>query len=189
MFQLAKRLFDLTIALCLLGPTIAITAIVGVLVKLDSRGPVLFRQVRVGHRGKPFVCYKIRTMQEEAPQVATHEAPAQLVTRIGTVLRRLKVDELPQIWNVLVGEMSFVGPRPCLPLQAHLVELRLRNHILDIRPGITGLSQVCGVDMSDPEKLTKIDKEYLNSASFLLDLKIIWKTVTGKGLRDGVRAK
>jgi len=189
MYQLAKRLFDLTIALCLLGPTIAITAIVGVLVKLDSHGPILFRQVRVGHRGKPFVCFKIRTMQEEAPQVATHEAPAQLVTRIGTILRRLKVDELPQVWNVLVGEMSFVGPRPCLPLQAQLVELRLRNHILDIRPGITGLSQVRGIDMSDPETLTRIDAEYLHSASFVLDLRILWRTVAGKGFGDGVRAK
>ena len=187
MYPLTKRLLDLLLSILLLVPAAALTVIVGILIKLDSAGPVLFRQQRVGRFGKSFVCYKLRTMSQMAPQAASHEVSSSYVTRLGKFLRLSKIDELPQLWNVLVGEMSFVGPRPCLPMQAKLVDLRLRNRVLDVRPGITGLAQVKGLDMSDPEKLTKADMDYVSRLSFALDMRILWHTFTGKGFGDGVR--
>lgn len=188
MYPLTKRLFDVLLSSVLIIPAAVLTGIIGVLIKLDSEGPVLFRQCRVGRFGNPFICYKLRTMTQLAPQAASHEVSAAYVTRLGRFLRVSKIDELPQLWNVLMGEMSFVGPRPCLPVQAQLVELRLRNRILDVRPGITGLSQVKGLDMSDPERLTEADLSYVSSMSFGLDMRILWHTVTGKGFGDGIRS-
>lgn len=188
MYPLAKRLLDVLLSSMLLVPAAVLTGILGLLIKLDSEGPVLFRQQRIGRFGNAFVCYKLRTMTQLAPQAASHEVSASYVTRVGKFLRVTKIDELPQLWNVLVGEMSFVGPRPCLPMQAQLVDLRLRNRVLDVRPGITGLSQVKGLDMSDPVKLTEVDMRYVSRMSFALDMRILWHTFTGKGFGDGIRS-
>lgn len=182
-----KRLFDIvaaTFALISLAPLIAVAILV---VRWTSPGPGIFRQVRVGRKGRPFRCYKLRTMFSGSPSVPTHEATASLITPAGQFLRRTKIDELPQLWNVLKGEMSFVGPRPCLPSQDRLVSERRSLGVLELRPGITGLAQVRGVDMSDPVRLAQIDAEYLQTVTFLGDLLIILKTVSGRGRGDRIR--
>jgi O-antigen biosynthesis protein WbqP len=115
--------------------------------------------------------------------VPTHEVSASRITPVGRFLRRAKLDELPQLWNVLKGEMSLVGPRPCLPTQVALVEARRRRGVAGLRPGITGLAQVRGIDMADPEALAEIDAEYLAAASLAADLGIVLRTLFGAGRR------
>ncbi|RVD12515.1 sugar transferase, partial [Mesorhizobium sp. M4B.F.Ca.ET.017.02.2.1] len=111
------------------------------------------------------------------PSLPTHEAPSQAITAVGKALRRAKIDELPQLWNVLRGEMSLVGPRPCLPTQTELVERRRALGVLSALPGITGLAQIRGIDMSDPRLCAETDAEYLRTASIGLDLKILLGTI------------
>ncbi|RUX61049.1 sugar transferase, partial [Mesorhizobium sp. M7A.F.Ca.US.014.04.1.1] len=111
------------------------------------------------------------------PSLPSHEAPADSVTSVGKVLRKFKLDELPQFWNVLKGEMSLVGPRPCLPTQTELIECRRRLGVLAALPGITGLAQIRGIDMSNPELLAQTDAAYLRTASFWLDLRILFGTL------------
>lgn len=157
-----------------------------VLIRRESEGPGIFVQERVGRHGKPFRCYKLRTMRRDTPNVPTHHAPAGQVTPFGRMLRSTKLDELPQLWNVLKGEMSIVGPRPSLPSQIELVEERRARGVLDIRPGITGLAQIEGIDMSDPVRLALKDEEYLRRRSFGFDLAILFRTVF-KGAGSGDR--
>ncbi|MEL6875617.1 MAG: sugar transferase, partial [Pseudomonadota bacterium] len=109
------------------------------------------------------------------------ETPASSITKCGHLLRRTKIDELPQIWSVLRGDMSFVGPRPCLPQQAKLVDLRKSTGALDVKPGITGPAQLAGVDMSTPEKLAAIDAEYAKNRTFWNDIAMIFRTASGRG--------
>lgn len=183
-----KRTFDLLGAaagLIVLG--IPILALV-LAVRWTSPGPGIFRQVRVGRDEVPFVCCKLRTMAAGTPNVPTHEAAAAQVTPFGRFLRRTKLDELPQVWNVLKGEMSFVGPRPCLPSQAALVAERRARGVMALRPGITGVAQVAGIDMADPVRLAEKDAEYLRGWSLAGDLRIIARTVLGgAGQGDRIR--
>lgn len=124
-----------------------------------------------------------------AANVPTHQAAAAHVTALGKFLRQSKLDELPQLWNVLWGEMSLVGPRPCLPTQAELIDERRQRGVLNIRPGITGLAQVRGIDMSDPVVLAEIDAEYLRIHSFAVDLKILFRTFfVGSGRGDRIKS-
>lgn len=183
-----KRAFDLVAAafgLLLLAPVVAVCAL---LIRLTSKGPVIFRQTRVGKDERPFTCYKLRTMLTETAHVPTHQMAAAAVTPIGRHLRRLKLDELPQLWNVLKGEMSFVGPRPCLPTQVELILARRRLGLAGLLPGITGISQVAGIDMSDPERLALSDARYVEAMSFATDVSLIWQAVAGAGRGDRVRA-
>ncbi len=182
-----KRVFDILASLAgliLLGWLIAILAL---LVRRDSAGPGLFAQTRVGRNEKTFTCYKLRTMRAGTASVATHEMSSSAVTPLGEKLRRWKLDELPQLWNVLKGEMSFVGPRPCLPVQAEVIEERRKRGVLRLRPGITGLAQVQGIDMSRPSLLAEVDAEYGRTRTFLRDLVLILRTVSGSGQGDRVR--
>jgi lipopolysaccharide/colanic/teichoic acid biosynthesis glycosyltransferase len=156
-------------------------------IRLTSPGRAIFCQPRVGRYGKIFTCYKFRTMWRGMPQVGTHQISAEAVTPLGRLMRRTKIDELPQIWNLLHGEMSLVGPRPCLPSQQELVDLRTALGVLTVRPGITGLAQVQGVDMSDAERLAQLDAYYVRTRSVRLDVDIIIKTLRGTGSRDYVR--
>ncbi len=117
---------------------------VAVAIRLESAGPALFRQQRVGRDGKTFTCYKFRTMRSGTVQAASHEVSASAVTRLGAVLRKLKIDELPQAINILRNEMSLIGPRPCLPAQTALIAERTRRGVLALKPGITGYAQVQG---------------------------------------------
>ncbi|BCX81484.1 O-antigen biosynthesis protein WbqP [Methylomarinovum caldicuralii] len=153
---------------------------------LDTGAP-LFRQVRVGRQGRPFVLYKLRTMRLETPSVATHLADPNALTRFGRFLRRTKLDELPQLWNVIRGEMSLVGPRPCLPNQKELIEARDRLGVLAARPGITGLAQIRGIDMSQPQRLARVDAEMLRDFSLRAYFRYLWLTLRGQGRGDRIR--
>lgn len=184
-----KRIFDIVLSvvgLLLLGWLIVLLALG---VRVTSKGPGIFAQDRVGRRERPFVCYKLRTMFTETPIAATHEVAAHSVTPLGRWLRRLKLDELPQLWNVLKGDMSLVGPRPCLPTQRELIEARRRRGVYEVRPGITGAAQVLGIDMSDPDRLAEVDAAYVRRASLSRDLVLILRTIVGSGGGDHVRAK
>ena len=183
-----KRAFDLIVsaaALLCLGWLVLLLAL---FVRLTSPGPGIFAQKRVGRHRKTFVCYKLRTMHLATPAAATHETKASAVTALGRWLRRFKLDELPQLWNVLRGDMSLVGPRPCLPSQAELVEERSRRGVFELRPGITGLAQVAGVDMSEPRILAEIDADYAEKRSFAGDFGLILKTLAGSGSGDRIRS-
>jgi O-antigen biosynthesis protein WbqP len=177
-----KRLFDVLAAglgLIVLWPVILLTAIA---VRLNSPGPGILAQRRVGRDGRQFTCYKLRTMHRNTAQVPTHQVGASALTSIGGFLRRSKLDELPQLLNVLRGDMSLVGPRPCLPTQAELIEARSRLGALGVLPGVTGLAQIQGVDMSDPQRLAGIDAQYARTRTFGGDLIIILRTLTGSGM-------
>lgn len=182
-----KRAFDLitsSVALAVLALPLLIVAL---LIRLESPGPAIFCQVRVGRHAKPFVCYKLRTMIVGAKEVPTHEALTYQITDLGRLLRRSKIDELPQLWNVLRGEMSIVGPRPCLPTQTELIEHRRRRGVLALQPGITGIAQIAGKDMSDPEGLAELDATYICRAGLRSDLSIIISTFSDRAMQDRSR--
>jgi O-antigen biosynthesis protein WbqP len=182
------RLFDVlfsAIGLVLLFPLILF---VMWLCWLDTRLP-LFTQERVGRGKKPFVLVKFRTMRPDTDSVASHLADAVAITTLGRFLRKTKLDELPQLWNVLRGEMSLVGPRPCLFSQEELIEERSKRGVLRVRPGITGLAQIQGIDMSTPELLAEIDAKMLESLNIPNYFKYLFLTVLGKGAGDRVRKK
>lgn len=153
---------------------------------LDTGSPLL-RQRRVGRGEAPFTLLKFRTMRVGTASVATHEADISAITSVGRFLRRTKLDELPQLWNVLRGEMSLVGPRPCLPSQTELVAERRARGVLEARPGITGLAQLRGVDMSTPKLLAETDAEMLQSLNLRRYLGYIIATVFGGGAGDRVQ--
>lgn len=184
-----KRTTDLIAALAILFLLWWLMALIWIAVRLQSPGPAIFSQHRVGKSGRVFVCYKFRTMFQGAPNVGTHEAPASLVTPVGGFLRRTKLDELPQIVNILRNEMSLVGPRPCLPSQLDVIRARQRRGVLDILPGITGLAQVNHVDMSQPETLAEWDWRYLKLRSLALEMSILISTALGRGNGDLIKNK
>ena len=149
-------------------------------------GKPLFLQKRVGRDQKLFTLIKFRTMKPETGSVGTHEVNPDQVTRWGQLLRKTKIDELPQLWNVLRGQMSLVGPRPCLPNQTELIQERQRLGAFTVRPGITGLAQIQGIDMSAPELLAKTDTEMIRTMSVVAYLKYIVRTICGSGFGDRV---
>ncbi|MCO6186620.1 sugar transferase [Rhizobium sp. L1K21] len=179
-----KRLFDFAVAAVMLVVLSPVIAIVAVVIKLTSKGPAIFAQTRVGWHEKPFKCLKFRTMQVDTPNVASHQASTAWITPVGRFLRKSKLDELPQLWNVLLGEMSLVGPRPCLPTQEELVAARRRLDVFSVRPGITGSAQLAGLDMSEPQRLAVADRQYVDERSFAGDIGILFNTALGKGSGD-----
>lgn len=185
-FGLSKRMLDIAMSLAVLVLLWWLMVIAWLLVRTQSAGPGIFAQERVGKAERVFTCYKFRTMHASTPDMGTHEVSASAVTPIGHFLRRTKIDELPQVFNVLKNEMSFVGPRPCLPSQTALIEQRRLRGIFDITPGITGLAQVRRVDMSDPQRITEWDYRYRQLQCLPLDLKILLATATGKGGGDRI---
>lgn len=186
-FQGTKRLIDLVFAISIMVFFWWLLALVWIAIRLHSPGPGLFRQTRVGRGGRPFTCYKFRTMKQGTAQAGTHEVSAVAVTDgLGSFLRRSKLDELPQILNIFRDEISLVGPRPCLPVQAELVEARRRRGVLEVKPGITGLAQIEGIDMSDPERLARRDADYVALQSLTLDLGILIATGLGRGQGDKI---
>lgn len=164
-------------------PVLLALTIVGL---FDTGSPV-FRQVRVGRHQKPFTLVKFRTMKVDTASVATHLASSASITRFGHFLRKTKLDELPQLWNVLKGEMSLVGPRPGLFNQEELTEERAKRGVFDVRPGITGLAQVNEIDMSTPTLLAETDRKMIQSLTVVDYFKYICMTVAGKGAGDRVR--
>jgi O-antigen biosynthesis protein WbqP len=180
------RLADLVLAgvgLALVAPFLLLVAI---LVRSTSPGPAIFAQVRVGRFEREFVCYKVRTMFLDTKSAGTHEVSSSAVTPIGRFLRSSKIDELPQLWNVVRGEMSLVGPRPGLPVQTALIEARRKRDVYSIRPGVTGPGQVAGVDMADPERLAQVDSAFVQRPTFPAYLRYIILTVLGAGQGDRV---
>lgn len=181
-----KRFFDVMLAIVLMPMIVLVSIPIAIAIKLDSRGPALFKQVRVGRHKRAFRLLKWRTMAVETGDMPSHEASPAQITRLGKLLRSSKVDELPQVWNVIVGDMSFVGPRPCLPSQIELIAERDRLGVYSLRPGITGVGQLAGLDMSDPYELASTDSAYLCQQGLLTDIKIIIRTIYGRG-GDAIR--
>jgi O-antigen biosynthesis protein WbqP len=182
------RIFDFLFSLLGLifgGPVLLVIYVIGV---FDTGSPI-FRQERVGRHQKPFTLVKFRTMQPDTASVASHLADASAITPLGAFLRRTKLDELPQLWNVLRGEMSLVGPRPCLPNQIELISERAALEVFKARPGITGLAQVNNIDMSTPKLLAKTDARMVKELTMCAYFKYIFMTVGGKGSGDVVKLK
>lgn len=185
----AKRTFDVAAALAGMVLLLPVFLLVAILVRADSPGPVFFRQRRPGRGSREFVMLKFRTMRTGTPDLATHLVgqSASYVTRVGRLLRRTSLDELPQLWNVLLGEMSLVGPRPALYNQYDLIALRQERGIDALRPGVTGWAQVNGRDEIPMDRKVALDEEYLRRAGFFFDLSILVRTFTevftGRGTR------
>jgi len=182
------RLFDFVLALSglLLGlPLFLLLAFVG----LFDTGSPLFRQERVGRYKQPFTLVKFRTMKTDTASVASHLAAASAITPFGRILRRTKLDELPQLWNVLKGEMSLVGPRPCLFNQSELIQQRAERNVFAWRPGITGLAQINDIDMSTPKLLAETDQQMLGKLTLGAYFKYILLTLAGNGSGDRIPGK
>ncbi len=185
---LMKRLVDLVLVILALPVLILPAIIVALLVRLTSPGPVLYWSDRVGRRGRLFKMPKFRSMRIGTPAVATHllSDASVYLTPIGSFLRKSSLDELPQLWSILLGDMSFVGPRPALFNQLDLIALRHATGVDELVPGLTGWAQVNGRDeLPIPEKV-KLDFEYLQRQSLVFDLWILWLTLLKVLQRDGV---
>lgn len=183
-----KRFVDLLLALCASVVLLLPIVLVVLAVRLTSPGPILYWSQRVGRGNRLFKMPKFRSMQVGAPAVATHllADPARYVTPVGSFLRKTSLDELPQLWSILKGDMSFVGPRPALFNQDDLIALRAQYGVQDLVPGLTGWAQVNGRDeLPIPEKV-QLDVEYLHRRSFWFDLRILWLTLIKVARRDGV---
>lgn len=186
--KISYRLLDIllsTIGLFLCWPILVIVWCIG---WFDTKQPV-FLQTRVGRNGEAFTLIKFRTMVVNTESVATHLVDTSSVTTLGAVLRKTKLDELPQLINVLRGEMSFVGPRPCLPNQLEVIEARCKYGVYDVLPGITGLSQINHIDMSKPDLLAKTDANMMKKLTIKTYFELIIATVSGKGRGDKIREK
>jgi O-antigen biosynthesis protein WbqP len=183
-----KRLMDVLLCAVLAVAGLLPLAIIGIIIRASSPGPALYWSRRIGHENREFLMPKFRTMRVDTPQLATHllENPDQYLTPIGRFLRKTSLDELPQLYSVLKGDMSLVGPRPALFNQYDLIELRTKQGIHHLRPGVTGLAQVRGRDnLSIKEKVIH-DHEYLESISMLLDLKILFLTFRDIFKKEGI---
>ena len=183
-----KRLFDLALAIIACAILLPVIVLVALFVKLTSLGPALYWSARVGRHNALFQMPKFRTMRVDTPAVATHllANPQQFLTPIGGFLRKSSLDELPQLWSILRGEMSFVGPRPALFNQDDLIALRSQHGVEQILPGLTGWAQINGRDeLAIPEKVA-LDVEYLQHKNLLLDMKIIALTFLKVIRRDAV---
>lgn len=183
-----KRLFDLVLALCAAVVLALPVALVAMAVRLTSAGPVFYWSDRLGRGNKIFKMPKFRSMRVGTPAVATHllQDPEVYLTPIGSFLRKSSLDELPQLWSILKGDMSFVGPRPALFNQDDLIALRTQYGVHELVPGLTGWAQVNGRDeLPIPEKV-KLDVEYLHRRSLWFDIRILWLTFVKVLHREGV---
>jgi O-antigen biosynthesis protein WbqP len=183
-----KRIFDLILALIILALSFIPLIFIAIAVRLTSKGPTLHWSSRVGKDNRTFSMPKFRTMRLETPQVATHllRNPKQYETPIGPFLRKTSLDELPQLFNIFKGDMSFVGPRPALFNQYDLIQLRTKGKVHHLLPGLTGWAQINGRDtLSIPDKVA-LDVEYLKQQSFVFDIRILWATILKVLKRDGV---
>lgn len=181
------RGMDILVALFGLICSAPVIAICVLIHHLTSRGSAIFVQPRVGRGEAVFTCYKLRTMAPGTPHVGTHEVSVSSVTPLGSVLRKLKLDELPQLWNVLVGDMSLVGPRPCLPSQEAVIAARRARGVYAVRPGVTGPAQVLGIDMSTPERLAEVDARWVANPGLGEYIRVLVATAVGRGFGDKVK--
>ena len=182
------RLIDILLSLCGLICAFPIILILVIFGFFDTGAPI-FRQKRLGQNQKPFMLIKFRTMREDTASVPTHLVNPSATTGFGRFLRRTKLDELPQLWNVLKGEMSLVGPRPGLPSQDVLKKARALQDVYSVKPGITGLAQIKGIDMSTPELLARTDAQMIAKMSVTNYFRFIFLTVIGNGRGDRIKQK
>ena len=189
MYKFIKRILDIILSLCgmiVLSPLFLVLIIA---IKLDSKGPVLFKQKRIGLHKKHFFILKFRTMRIDTPKdTPTHllENPEQWITKIGKFMRKTSLDELPQIWNIFVGDMSIIGPRPALWNQYDLIEERDRYGANDVLPGLTGWAQINGRDELPIKQKAELDGYYVKNVSFALDCRCFFGTILSVLKSDGV---
>lgn len=176
MFLIFKRFFDVVLAISLVVFLFPIYLIIGLIIFLQDFGTPIFKQMRVGKNGKEFLFYKFRSMPLKTPNVESHEKDKLKITPFGKFIRRTNLDELPQFFNVLKGDMSFIGPRPPIPSQENLINLRRENKSLFLKPGLTGWAQVNSYDNMPEEAKAKFDGEYAKRISLKMDLLILLKT-------------
>lgn len=174
-----KRIFDFTVSLLMIILLSPLMLIIGLIILIDDGAPVIFKQYRVGKDNKLFYIYKFRTMRKNTRNVATNELEESdaMITRSGKLLRKTSLDELPQLFNILSGKMSFVGPRPLIPEEKEIRILRAEYNVYSVRPGMTGLAQVNGRDVLTYQQKAELDKEYVENRSLFGDLVILFKTV------------
>lgn len=184
-----KAIFDFLASLLLFSIFLLPMVLIAILIRLTSKGPAIHWSKRIGSHNREFLMPKFRTMKIDAPQIATHllQNSASVITPIGGVLRKTSLDEIPQVWSVLVGQMSLVGPRPALFNQYDLIELRTKKNVHILKPGITGWAQINGRDELPIAKKVEFDAEYLSRCSLMFDLLILVKTFTKVVFREGVR--
>jgi O-antigen biosynthesis protein WbqP len=192
MYRYVKRFLDIVLSALAFLILLPLMAIISLIIKLDSKGPVIFRQDRVAKDKKMFKILKFRTMFTDVPKdIPTHllTDPGGKITKVGKFLRRSSLDELPQLWNIIKGDMSIIGPRPALYNQYDLIERRDKYGANSVRPGLTGLAQVMGRDELPIETKAKYDGEYAQNISFKNDVKIFFKTISNvlfaKGVHEG----
>lgn len=195
-YMVVKRVLDVFLSAMGLLVLVLPLAVVALIVYIDDPGTVFFSQKRVGKNGKVFRLYKFRTMKVSTPKyMATMDVddPDKYITRVGRVLRKLSIDELPQLWNVLKGDMSIVGPRPLIPHEEEIHKMRDRFGVYTVRPGVTGLAQINGRDLCTPSDKVHWDVDYVEHIGFWLDLKIAVATVPkifgGEGVVEGYKNK
>jgi O-antigen biosynthesis protein WbqP len=190
-----KRIFDFFFSILLLLLLSPVLLVLAGIINATSRGPVLFKQYRVGLHKKEFIIYKFRTMHQETPEdKPTHllENPDMHITSVGRILRKTSLDELPQLLNIIRGDMSFIGPRPALYNQYDLTSLRDQYHVHNMRPGITGWAQINGRDELEVSVKAEYDRYYVDNYSLWLDIRILFRTVVkvimAHGVVEGVKA-
>lgn len=189
LYSISKRTMDIVsslVGLILLSPLFLLVAI---LIKLDSKGPIIFKQIRIGKNSKPFYIYKFRSMKIDAPNLSTEEFinASDFTTKVGKFIRKTSIDELPQLVNILKGDMSIVGPRPVIEREVRLLEIRKECNVDSILPGITGLAQINGRDNIDDYEKVKYDFEYLSKRNLVLNIKIIINTVLKVAKSEGIK--
>ena len=177
------RFYDISISIVILIVFSPLLVIVFLICLFESRNPI-FIQERVGKNQKPFKLFKFRTMKVNTPSIASHFINKKSLTKSGRIIRLLKLDELPQLINVINGDMSLVGPRPCLFNQSELINLREKYKIFKVKPGITGLSQIKGIDMSKPAILARMESKMICTYNQLNYFKYLFLTFYGKGIGD-----
>lgn len=186
-----KRLFDFVLSLLAILVFFIPMVLVAIWIKLDSKGPILFKQKRVGLNGELFEIYKFRSMYTETPNVSTEALgdPSVYITKVGKFIRKTSLDELPQLFNILKGDMSIVGPRPALYNQYELIAMRDEVQVNAVRPGLTGYAQVMGRDLISDEEKVSYDRHYVENMGFAFDLKIIWLTFFSVLKAEGIKLK
>ena len=182
------RIFDFLLALIGLIFLMPLNIIIYIILYFENKSPLFF-QKRIGKNLKIFTLIKFRTMSNGTKDCPTHLVDPSRITALGAFMRKTKIDEIPQLWNVLMGDMTFVGPRPCLPSQIQLIKYRKKLKVHTFSPGITGLAQIRGIDMSKPYLLTKTDLEMMQKINLKYYIHLIFKTIIGNGFGDRVKKK
>ena len=188
-YSTVKRIIDIVFSILGLIILAPVFLIISVVIKLESKGPVIFKQKRIGRYKKNFTIYKFRTMRNDAPKdMPTHmlKNAKGCITKVGNILRKTSLDELPQLVNILKGDMSIVGPRPALWNQDDLIKERDKYNANDIRPGLTGWAQINGRDELEIQTKAKFDGEYIQKISLMFDIKIFFKTIINVFKHEGI---